>query len=325
MEANVLAHTYTYFHDGLDWQISLPGISKDDAIVSSLLTIRPFIIRIGIAFEKATTIKFLFATGILLNQHLALTCAQNFDPVQWDDQRIPLTKIYVCATDPANPTLFSLTNPNPSVIEATLVQRGLQKDHLSNFKEFESDMTDLAVIRLVRPAPHLSVDHHFDPQSNSSTLSKSFPIPINSKLFLIGIHGELSDYRDLIPYKYINGFANLTIDKLNNHHQVNYKSVSLGRLSEEFPSDKQHVMHNCSSLAGSSGSVILDLTGSFLGIHCGVSHSRQDKNKEFFFKNETFNKFLSVHTTAFRQFIQEAILPNINSKQQAEKWQSLTK
>ena len=86
--ANALDRTQTYFYDGLNWQISLPGIFKDDPVVSSLLAIRPFIIRIGIVFEKAATIKFLFATGILLNQHLALTCVHNFDPVQWAGQRI---------------------------------------------------------------------------------------------------------------------------------------------------------------------------------------------------------------------------------------------
>ena len=70
--------------------------------------------------------------------------------------------------------------------------------------------------------------------------------------------------------------------------------------------------------------VILDLTGRLLGIHYRVSNSRQDKNKEFFFNKETFNKFLSVDTTEFPKFIREAILPNIDSKQQAGKWQPLT-
>ena len=213
-----------------------------------------------------------------------------------------MTKIYVCATDPANPALFSV----------------------SNLKELEGDTTDLAIIRLVKPAPHLNVDDHFDPKFGSSPLSKSMPTPINSKLFLVGINEELHDDRDLIPYRHINGFANVTIDKLNNHHQVNRKSVSLGRLFGEFPSQKQYAMHNCSSLAGSSGSVIFDLTGRLLGIHCGVSNSRQDKNKELFFNKDTFNKFLSVDTTEFHEFIREAISPNIDNKQQAEKWQSLT-
>lgn len=231
----------------------------------------------------------------------------------------------MCATDPADPALFSLTNPNASVIEAILVQRGLHKDQMSNSKEVEDGTTDLAIIRLIKPAPHFIVDDHFDPQFGSSPLSKSIPIPINSQLFLIGINGELHDCRDLIPYRHINGFANVTIDKLNNHHhQVNRKSVSLGRLLGEFSSQTQYVTHNCSSLAESSGSVILDSTGRLLGIHCGVSNSRQDKNKEFFFNKDTFNKFLSVDTTEFQEFILQAILPNIDNKQQAEKWQPLT-
>jgi hypothetical protein len=70
--------------------------------------------------------------------------------------------------------------------------------------------------------------------------------------------------------------------------------------------------------------VILDLTGRLLGIHCGVSNSHQDKNKELFFNKDTFNKFLAVDTTEFHKFIREAILPNINNKQQAEKWQPWT-
>ena len=322
MEANALDRTYAYFYDGSNWQISLPRIPKDDPIVSSLLAIRPFIIRIGIAFEKVAAIKFLFATGILLNQHLALTCPYHFDPIQWAGQRIPLTKIYVCAADPANPALFSLTKSNASVIEATLLQRGLHKDRMAKWKALEDDTSDLAIIRLVKSAAHLHVDDHFDPKFDSSLLSKSISIPI----FLIGINGEFHDYRDLIPYRYINGFANVTIDQLNNHHQVNRKSVSLGRLLGEFPSQKQYAMHNCTSLAESSGSVTLDSTERFLGIHCGVSNSRQDKDKEFFFTEDTFNKFLSVDTTEFHEFIREAILPNIDNKQQAEKWQqSLTK
>ena len=83
-------------------------------------------------------------------------------------------------------------------------------------------------------------------------------------------------------------------------------------------------MHNCTSSSRSSGSVILDSTSRFLGIHCGVSNSRQDKHKEFFFNKDTFNKSLSVDTREFQEFIREAILPNIDNQQQAEKWQLLT-
>ena len=178
MEANALDRTYAYFYDGSNWQISLPRIPNDDPIVSSLLAIRPFIIRIGIAFGKAAAIKFLFATGILLNQHLALTCPYHFDPIQWAGQRIPLTKIYVCAADPANPALFSLTNSNTSVVEATLLQRGLHKDRMAKWKALEDDTSDLAIIRLVKSAAHLHVDDHFDPKFDSSLLSKSISIPI---------------------------------------------------------------------------------------------------------------------------------------------------
>lgn len=95
--------------------------------------------------------------------------------------------------------------------------------------------------------------------------------------------------------------------------------MALGRLLGEFPSQKQYATHNCSSLAGSSGSVILDLTGRLLDVHCEISNSRQDKNKEFFFSKDTFNKSLSFDTTEFHEFIRQVILPNIDKKQQTEK------
>lgn len=64
VEANALDRIHAYLYDTLNWQSSLPEIFKDDPIVSSLLAIRPFMIRIEIVFEKATTIKFLIVTGI---------------------------------------------------------------------------------------------------------------------------------------------------------------------------------------------------------------------------------------------------------------------
>lgn len=44
VEINALNRTHVYFYDGLNWQISIPKLSKDDPIISSLLSIRPFII-----------------------------------------------------------------------------------------------------------------------------------------------------------------------------------------------------------------------------------------------------------------------------------------
>lgn len=67
--------------------------------------------------------------------------------------------------------------------EATLVQRGLQKDQMSNLKELEGNATDVAIIRLLKQAVHLNVDDHFDPKFDLLPLSKLNPIPINSKLF----------------------------------------------------------------------------------------------------------------------------------------------
>ncbi len=79
-------------------------------------------------------------------------------------------------------------------------------------------------------------------------------------------------------------------------------------------------MHNCSTLAGSSGSVIVDSIGRFIGIHKGIANSRISRKNEFLYTQDTLNKCIYVHLTAFKIFIHEAIIPNINNDQLEEKW-----
>ena len=73
--------------------------------------------------------------------------------------------------------------------------------------------------------------------------------------------------------------------------------------------------------------MILDSIGRFAGIHIGISNSRKQKQKQndFFFNKETFNKFLPVISTTFRQFIDQSIIPNIDNDELANKWRFDTK
>ncbi|CAF1485753.1 unnamed protein product [Rotaria sordida] len=136
----------------------------------------------------------------------------------------------------------------------------------------------------------------------------------------IGYNGELYDKNDLNAYKYTKGFELLTIDKLNYHHNVDSKSISIGYLIEESSSNNNYGMHNCSMLTGSSGAVIVDSIGRFIDIHVEIANSRISRKNEFFYAQDTFNKFIHVHSTAFKTFIHEAIIPNINNYQLERKW-----
>jgi V8-like Glu-specific endopeptidase len=84
-------------------------------------------------------------------------------------------------------------------------------------------------------------------------------------------------------------------------------------------------MHDCSTLPGSSGSLILDSFGRLAGIHIGIANSRKEKTSGIFFNNETFNKYIPINTNAFRQFISETIIPNINDDELTQKWTFISK
>jgi len=121
--------------------------------------------------------------------------------------------------------------------------------------------------------------------------------------------------------KSIKGFDNVTIDKLNSHHNANYKSISIGRLIESCSTSQyQYATHNCSTLRGSSGALMLDATGRFAGIHIGIINSRKGKYSDMFFNKETYNKFIPVDSKLFRKFIHQEILPNFNNDEIAKKW-----
>ncbi|CAF2872899.1 unnamed protein product [Rotaria sp. Silwood2] len=199
MKANALDRTYKYVHDGITWRIPLPDISSE-IIIDSLLSLRSLIVRIGILYLHQSTTRMLFGSGLLLNNQIVLTCAHNFDPINWGDEMIALTKIYVSSSDPASPASLSGINPN---------------------NELKSNATDLAILKLNHPAPHLQFDSFFDPKFSSSSNVAS----VNCKLFLAGYNGELYDKNDLNAYKYTKGFEFLTIDKLNYHHNVDNKSI----------------------------------------------------------------------------------------------------
>jgi hypothetical protein len=109
---------FTNFYEGSKCEIFLPKIPNEDVIISSLLSIRKLVVRIRIIYEHNASAKMIFASGFLITDRLVLTCAHNFDFIQWANQKVPYSKIYVCSGDPTYETLFSLTNSNNSWIEA---------------------------------------------------------------------------------------------------------------------------------------------------------------------------------------------------------------
>ncbi len=58
----------------------------------------------------------------------------------------------------------------------------------------------------------------------------------------------MADDDDSNPYKYLKGSENLTVNKLNLQHNVNYKSISMGRLMQESSSNNQYALRDCSTL-----------------------------------------------------------------------------
>ncbi|CAF4430742.1 unnamed protein product, partial [Didymodactylos carnosus] len=274
-QTNAVERTYTYLNDGPDWHITLPEVSQEDGIISSLLAVRKSVLRIGILYEHKSTTQMLFGSGCLLTDRLILTYAHNFDVLLWGMERVPYSRIYVCFCDPACESLFSLLNPSHMLSESSLLSRGLVHDNLSKYDEVSGQITDLAILQLNTPVSHGQRNEFLRPKMNSlSTLSRS---SINSKLYLVGYNGELIEQSELDPYKHLKGFGTSTIDKLNFNHNANHKSISIGRFIQESSSDSLYATHNCSTLSGSGGALMLDSEGNFAGIHIGVSKSRLNK------------------------------------------------
>ncbi|CAM4898836.1 unnamed protein product [Rotaria socialis] len=323
VESNTIEQTYTYINSGDDWQIVLPKIPQENTIIKQLLNIRKSILRIGILYEHRSTSQMFFGSGCLLTDELILTCAHNFDVIQWSNEKIPYSRIYVCLCDPAPETIFSLSNRNELLMEASLIRRGLLQDNLSEYDQVNSVTVDLAILKLHKPVQHLHRYEFVQPEFNSP-LFKFNSSPINAKLYLVCYNDESAEDSDLKPYKYIRGFANITTNQLNFGHNANYKSVSIGSIInlQELSQETTYVTRACSTLPGSSGGVLLDADGNFTGIHIGIGNSRQSKNQEMFFNNETYNKYISVTSKSFSHFINQSILPNINDDEIPQGWRS---
>jgi hypothetical protein len=151
----------------------------------------------------------------------------------------------------------------------------------------------------------------FNPKlTSSSFLSNNYVI--NSTLYVIGYNGELQDPDQLTPYKYLNGFSNLSVNELNLYHNVNCKSVSVGRLIKPCMTDR-YCAHSCTTLPESSGSLMIDSNGKCIGLHIGVTSSRRGKTDEMFCTKETFNRFIPIYSKEFRGCIDETILPSIHN------------
>ncbi|CAF4592379.1 unnamed protein product, partial [Rotaria sp. Silwood2] len=290
-QTNSIQETYTYASDGLNYYIELPKTPSEN-LRSSLLFVRKMVLRIGILYKHESTKQMYFGSGFLLTNRLVLTCAHHFDPIQWENKNVSYNKIYVCFLDTASETYFFSNDSNNFLIEAKIICRGLIEDNMSDYNELKSNTTDLALLELEKSAPHVQLNEYFDPKLNSSSQSN---VTINSELFLIGYNGKLTQNDDLKPYKYLKDFENLTIDTLNYSHHVNNKSISIGRFIQDLSLDNQYAMHDCSTLLGSSGALILDST-------------------------ETLNKFVPVNSKAFREFILQSIIPNIGNDELAKKW-----
>ncbi|CAF1431894.1 unnamed protein product [Rotaria magnacalcarata] len=318
VEKNSFERTYPYVNDGSNWQLFLPNMNSESDIMSSLLAARKFVVRIGILYAHESSATIFYGTGLLLTDRFVLTCSHNFDVVEWGQEKVSHSKINICLCDPADESLFSIPNPSPLLIEAKLVRRGLCADKISDYDYTRSSSTDLALLELTKSATHLEKNACFNLKlTPSSFLSNKYAI--NSKLYLIGYNGELKDYDDLTPYKYLNDFPNLSVDKLNLYHNVNYKSVSVGRLINPCMTDR-YGAHDCTTLPGSSGSLMIDSNGKFIGLHIGVTNSRRGKKDEMFFTEETFNRFIPIYSKEFRDFINETILPSIHNDTLLKNW-----
>ena len=191
----MIEQTYTYVNNGYDWQIVLPKITQENPIIRSLLNIRKSILHIGILYEHKSTYQMFFGSRCLLTNELILTCAHNFDVVQWGNKNVPYSKIYVCLCDPAPELFFSLSNRNESLMEASLVRRGLLQDNLSEYDQVNSDMVDLAILKLYKPVQHLHRHELVRPKFNSPFKFNSSLI--NSKLYVVCDNGELTENSDL--------------------------------------------------------------------------------------------------------------------------------
>ena len=196
--------------------------------------------------------------------------------------------VHVCLDDPAPELLFSLSNRNESLMEASLVRRGLLQDNLSEYDQVTSDIVNLAILILHKQVQHLHLHELVQPGLNFPFKFSSSSI--NSKIYVVCYNDELTENSDLKSYKYIRGFTTKTTNELNFSHNANYKSVSIGSTVNLQESSRQsaYAAHTCSTLSGSNGDVILDADGNFAGIHIGVANSRHSKN-QMFFNNETYN------------------------------------
>ncbi|CAF4284478.1 unnamed protein product [Rotaria sp. Silwood2] len=314
-----IQETYSYIYDRSTCEIFLPEISNANQVKSTLLSIRHLILRIGVIYEKDSGTLMTFGSGCLINNNLVLTCAHIFDPILWNTNKISYSKILVGFCDPAPNKLFSLLNPNKLVFSAKILQRGLAQENIDKYTELKHTDTDLALLILDNEIPNITKDQYFNPRFDFVS-SKPGDIPLNSNLYLVGYNGKLYGQNDLTPYRYLNDFKNLTIDKLNNSHHVNYKSVSIGSLIKEACENDPYSSHNCSTLSDSSGSIILDCYGRLAGIHIGVYNSRKQKNNDIIFTKETYNKYISINSNQFQTFIGEIILPNIKDDETKKKW-----
>ena len=129
-----------------------------------------------------------------------------------------------------------------------------------------------------------------------------------SVFFLFGIQKELEKTIESHTHTSQPPVLTLTHPPIHpHHHNADNKSISIGRFIQESFTDNQYAMHNCSTLAGSSGTAILDAEGRFIGIHIGVSNSRITKKNKCFYAGDIFNKFIPVYSTPFNTFIHETL------------------
>ncbi|CAM4922854.1 unnamed protein product [Rotaria socialis] len=141
------------------------------------------------------------------------------------------------------------------VFTTKILQRSLAEENIDEHTELKDTDTDLALLMLDNEIPNITEDQYLNPKFDFVSL-KSGDIPINSKLYLVGYNGELGEQQDFTPYKYLEDFNNSTIYQLNHCHHVNYKSISIGHLIREACQNNPYFSHNCSTLPGSSGSIV---------------------------------------------------------------------
>ncbi|CAF1329329.1 unnamed protein product, partial [Didymodactylos carnosus] len=262
-----------------------------------------FAVRIGVRYEHGAVRSLITGSGMIIGE-CVITVAHLFNPIELDEQNeiVPYSRIMFTTTTLASVSWF-MSDHDEDIFEAEMIVRGSNGLKPLDICSRDDDFAILRICHIENVSQQLFSEIY---QNYPRRITGKEQIQIDSPLFLLSYCSLLNKNEDINFYEGCSHSTKYTRENLITAMHPEHLSVSLGKC---LTIDDNFIRHDCPSLKGASGGVLVNKMGRLVCIHTGVTPSDIYYNKqgEKRLVATALNQALPLYSNLFKSLVETNI------------------